>query len=283
MSGHNQKYVMNVLLVVILLLFMTLVFAQSARRAFARIAGDFHHPFLSAPVKAQQRLASQSLLLENKQTLAAALEKAERLNLQLAAELAAFSSLQQENAELRHLLNLKTRLNFNFIPAEIILRDPSAWEQRLTINKGSDHGVRPGSIVVAGGHPEKQSALIVIGRVTSLSRHNAEVNTLVSQDSRLSVTIPACKADGILSGGFRRGGALFARMLYLPRDLEYLHGSKVYTSGLTRGIPQGLYIGGVNAENDGVRVKNNLHTELDVELAMDLNATRFVLVIPGDK
>ncbi len=277
----KKKNILNVLCFVTLLLFLGVTFIQSARRAAQRFAGDFFFPFLAMPVKGQQEVSNRALLLESKNSLAQAVEKSERLNLRLSAEISAFSSLGEENAELRRLLALKKRVSYKFVFAEIILRDPTAWEQRFSIDKGARDGIECGDIVVAGVPVKNKLELAVVGRIASVTDHASEVNTLVNSEIRLSMLIPDNDAGGIIKDGFRRDGKLYSTGHYLPRDFLYASGMRVVTSGLSRNTPPGLYIGRIADDLNAVRNYKNLYKNVDIELGADLGMIHFVMVISG--
>ncbi len=281
MGIFKKKNILNILCFVTLLLFLGVTFMQSARRAAQRFAGDFFFPFLSMPIKGQQEVSNRALLLESKNSLVQAVEKSERLNSRLAAEISAFSSLQEENAELRRLLVLNKRVSYKFVFAEIVLRDPTAWEQRFTIDKGAEEGIKSGDIVVAGIPIDDRLELAVVGRIASVTDHASEVNTLVNSEIRLSMLIPENDAGGIITDGFRRDGKLFSTAHYLPRDFLYASGMRVITSGLSRNTPPGLYIGRIASGLNAVRNYKNLYKNVDIELGVDLGLIHFVMVISG--
>ncbi len=283
MSFDGKKYTINVLWKVILVLFFAVVFFQAARKAAGRIAADFYYPFISSTIQAQKKVTNKALLLESKASLAATVENSEKYIQQLTAELSSFRTLRDENLELRRMLSLKEHYSFKFIFAEIMVRDPAAWERRFTIDRGTADGIRSGDCVVTGISENEAMGLAVIGRIGKTSLHSAEVVTLASNDSRLSIKLADNDAVGVLDGGFRRGASLYGLAAYLPRDLKYEPGMKVYTSGLSRSTPAGLYIGRFSDLPNSIRIKNNLYVEADIELGFDLNLCRFVMIITGGK
>ena len=85
---------------------------------------------------------------------------AKRENKQLRTDLAEARSvkvdgnaLQQENAELRRMLDMNERAqiqDMGLVPARVIGRSPNVINQVITINQGSADGVKPGQPVVTG-------------------------------------------------------------------------------------------------------------------------------------
>jgi len=284
MANSVNKPWINVLLAVILILLLVLLLIQSARRATGRIAADFFYPFLTLPVQAERHLAGQAVLLRSRSELAGALDRAERLNARQATELTSLSMLRDENRELRRLLALRERSRYDAVFAEIILRDPAEWDSRFTIDKGTDSGVRTGNLVVTAlARDDGTLTTAAIGRIGFVSRRSAEVITLASNGSSLSVKLPANGACGLLGGGFRRGNYLYARLQYLPRDLDYLPGMAAVTSGMSEETPGNIMIGKLATEATGIKLKDNLYATAEVMLAADLNRIRFVMVVTGEK
>lgn len=283
MSFDGKKYTVNVLWKVILVLFFAVVFFQASRKAAGRIAADFFYPFISTTIQAQKKVTNKALLLESKASLAATVENSEKYIQQLTAELSTFRTLREENMELRRMLALKEHYAFKFVFAEIMVRDPAAWEKRFTIDRGVADGINTGDCVVTGIAEKEALSLAVIGRIGKTSLHTAEVITLAGNDSRLSVRVADNQAIGVLDGGFRHGPNLFGLAAYLPRDLKYEPGMRIYTSGLSRSIPAGLYVGRFSDLPNAIRIRDNLYVEADIELGFDLNLCRFVMIITGGR
>jgi len=284
MANSSNNPLINVMLAVIILLLLLLLSIQASRRAAGRIAADFFYPFLSLPVKAERSTASQAVLLQSRDELAAALDKAERLNAKQAAQLTTFTVIKEENSELRHLLALRSRATFSTVFAEIMLRDPLEWDSRFTIDKGSDNGIHPGNLVVTAiARDDGTLAMAAVGRIGTVSRRSAEVITLAADNSSLSVKLPANGACGLINGGYRRGNNLYAKLQYLPRDLDYLPGMAAVTSGMTEETPPNVMIGKLAGAANAIKIKDNLYATAEVMLAADLSRIRFVMILTGDK
>lgn len=261
---------------------LILISVQTFRRAAYRISNDFFHPFLNFPNKIENTLSDKSLLLKSRSELAQTLERTRKEMIQLKASNTILKNLKIENDKLRKIVRLGERAGYKCVFSEIIIRDPTQWDQVFTINKGSDDGVLNGSAAMTyikvdeEGHYE----LAVVGRVTAVSKHNSLVSTLVNNECRLSIFFPRSDAAGVSLGGGSTGERLWLKVGYLPKDKRYSPGDPAFTSGFSEWVAPGLYIGKVSstpiAEN---RINNKLFSELRVAAAADFDSLRFIVVL----
>lgn len=236
-------------LVLALLIFALCVFGvySAIRRTARRFSADYYFPFLKAARGAENLLADQALLLQSKTTLARALRKLRRDNAVLAADHAVVADLKQENSRLRALLKLKRKGTFHPVFAEVLTRDPLNWQEQFTIDKGGRAGITPGNPVVTmvrGGAGDSPIALI--GRVKSVTGHTALVSTILSQDFKISVSLPDRKSAGILEGA-DRVAARHATLKLLPPAASPAPGQTVCTNAFSGNSPPGLPAGRIVA------------------------------------
>ena len=155
--------------------------------------------------------------------------------------------LRAENARLRRVLDFKAKAPETWVPAVVLSADGGAAATRrvVRIDKGSLAGVRENAVVVV---PEG-----LVGRVTSVSAHTAEVSLITDPAVKvacLAETTAGDSAPGILAGDGT------GRLV-----LEHVQGSgrlrdraAVRTSGLGGIFPKGIGIGTLLVTN-GVRVE----------------------------
>jgi rod shape-determining protein MreC len=107
----------------------------------------------------------------------------------LTAKLAQAKGAQLENAQLSHLVHLDNSIGisaFHPVTADVIVRDPTLWYQTVTVDKGSDDGVRTHDPVIADKG--------LVGEVTEVSA-TASIVTLIT-DHTVSVTARVTDARG---------------------------------------------------------------------------------------
>lgn len=154
--------------------------------------------------------------------------------------------LEAENARLRRALDYASRQPETWIAAGVLSFGGGAAAVRdvLRVDKGSLAGVRQGAIVVV---PEG-----LVGRVTAVSPHTAEVTLVTDPSLRVACRIGADEASpvaGVLSGG----GEDRLVLRHLTGSGLRGPGSRVVTSGRGGVFPRGLAIGTLQSLTNGVR------------------------------
>lgn len=273
-SNHRKNIVFFIIIAGLVALFSLPAF----KRAATRVAGDFYHPFFKAPLSLESEISDKSLLLESKATLASKLVKLQEENEILSAKLAVSKDLAKENAELRIMSRMRKRPGFSLVRAEVVRRDPMNWNNVFHIDKGTDDGVTVGAAVL--GRVESGVAIdepAVIGRVVAAGGKGAEVRTLVDPRCEISVVLTNSGATGVLRGGTPAGDRFQARLSYVPKDVDWVPGENVRTSGFSETIPGGLYVGALTRGGFG-HVHNPLFQTLGVLIAGRFRNVRTVLV-----
>ena len=282
-SGLKILVIGAVLLVLILLAFGLY---SMLRLPAMRLSADYYYPFLKAARWTEDRIADQSLLLQNKTTLARALRSLMKDNAMLAADRAVVSDLKKENAELRSLLKLGPKGTFRPVFAEVLARKPMTWQETFTIDKGERDGIELGNLVTTSVFSESGRApsIAVIGRIKSVSGHTAEVSTILSQDFRISVSIPATRSTGILYGA-RNISDMRATLKFLPLKAIPSPGQLVFTNAFSGNSPPGLPVGRIVSGGAAVQDsrRNLLYHETGVRPFESPAEVRFVAVFVKDK
>lgn len=159
-------------------------------------------------------------------------QEVEALRAAVAEEL----TTQAENDELRALLEMqRDRIYPNdveFVMARVIARSTTAWYSTVTIDVGSDDGVRQFDPVVNGQG--------LVGRVESVKATASQVQLLTDQQSYVAAMVVPSRAEGLAAGSVT--GTM--SMQYVEKSEEITKGQFVVTSGrqgsiFVRGIPIG--------------------------------------------
>jgi len=159
----------------------------------------------------------------------------------LELELERSRSLAEEAARLRELLELRAALPYESISAEVLSRDGSPWFRGVTIDKGSEAGVRLQAPVISPSG--------VVGRVVKVGPRAARVQLLLDRDAGIGVLIERTRVNGVLAGqiGFADQGTSDLLMRYVPALADVTAGDRVLSSGLDRIYPKGLVVGRVRS------------------------------------
>ena len=161
-------------------------------------------------------------------------ERLRRRLLELEAERGRFLEAEATNARLRALLELKSGLASSSVSATVIGNSASGWFRSISIDKGSQGGVRKGMAVV--------TPLGVVGQVTAVASQSSKVLLLTDQNSAVDVIDQRSRAQGIVSGSLEDD----AVMKYVKRSEDVQVGDRLITSGLDGIYPKGLPVGVVS-------------------------------------
>ncbi|MGB2876371.1 MAG: rod shape-determining protein MreC [Gaiellaceae bacterium] len=184
------------------------------------------------------------------------------------------STAGQENADLRRLLRYVGSRAFprgyDFVATAIISRPPSEFEQQIGIAAGSGSGIGvEDPVVTADG---------LVGLVTHVSSHNAEVTLLTDPTLKVSAFDLNTKATGIVRHGQGRGTLILDRVsksqLVDPGDWLVTQGWRVpgLASIYPRGIPIGIVTGA--SQNDV-----DLYWQIQLRPRVDFGSLQSVLVL----
>jgi rod shape-determining protein MreC len=160
---------------------------------------------------------------------------------QYAKDSARLNGLELENDRLREMLEFEgskaTQIQLKV--AEVVSRSPDRWNNVITIDLGSKHGVKRNMAVIT---PQG-----LVGKVQTVSHlfSNVQLITDIEQGSRVSALIQnkQSSAFGIIEGYDTKTGHLIMKRIKLDDPVST--GDYVVTSGLGEVFPFGLMIGQV--------------------------------------
>ena len=132
---------------------------------------------------------------------------------------------------------------FEKVGASVINRNPTAWYQTLTLNRGSKDGVAPNDPVIGD--------LGLVGKVVSVSSTTSEVLMVLDGEGQVSALVRGSTGNGtsgIVQGTYKHGSRLTSegnlQMLFLRKDIVNV-GDLVLTAGNGGVYPQDVPIGKV--------------------------------------
>lgn len=128
------------------------------------------------------------------------------------------------------------------VGASIINRNPTSWYQTLTVNRGSNDGVKPNDPVMA--------QLGLVGKVVSVTPTTADVLLILDGEGQVSAVVRGSTGEGtfgIVQGTYKRGGSRLTAdgnlQMMLRRDDNVNVGDLVLSSGLGGVYPKDMPIG----------------------------------------
>ncbi len=177
----------------------------------------------------------------------------------------------RENARLRQLLNLQSRIETPSIPAQTIGRDTAHGYEAFTVNRGSLDGVAIDSAVLS-------PTGVVVGRIVHVTRWTSTVQVITDPQSAVGAKVVRTSAHGVVHGA---GGATL-ELDYVTSLADVKVGDIVVTSGDDAIYPPGLEIGRVIRVLQGASVPGLprlplARTETALFLDIDVNPLTDVL------
>ncbi|MCB0341923.1 MAG: rod shape-determining protein MreC [Pseudobdellovibrionaceae bacterium] len=177
-----------------------------------------------------------------------------KTNAKLTTELGDMTELRLENERLNDLLAFKKKTTMDLLAAKVIGRDLMPDHYSVTINRGTQHGVKKGMAAITVGG--------IVGYVIQPELLTAQILLLPDRYASVDAIVQRSRARGIVQGLSKDT----CRMEYLQRGDDVVVGDLVVTSGLQNIFPKGYPVGTVTQ----VR-KNRYGISQDVELQPAVN------------
>jgi rod shape-determining protein MreC len=274
---RGRKYALYFAILLAVVILLNLPLAASVRiKAALR---DGLSPFLNGLTRAAVRLRVAGAAL----TGASSGEEERRHLLQQVAELKVqvmrLNVLERDNAELRRQVGFAEQQRQRLVLCDVLARgDASGWWQKITLNRGARHGIRPDLPVVTTEG--------LVGRTMAVSAYMCDVLLITDPNCKVACQFADRNTYGIVRGmGITGGGEGVLEMLcaarpcrldYVPRDEVIAPGTDVRTSGLGGVYPEGLRVGRVLATRLDPA---GLYQCADIAPAADLAALKYVFVM----
>jgi rod shape-determining protein MreC len=177
------------------------------------------------------------------------------------------------NQQLRSQVGLdNTGLNrYRPVAANVIVRDPNLWYETITIDKGSDDGVRAGDPVTGDG--------ALVGNVSEVDPTVSIVTLITDHTMAVAAQVQDAAGDtGVLVPAVGNPNQLVLQ--YLPTNASIQQNQQVVTVGFRSGPLQDLYPPGIpigTVGNVGTGLANN--GQVTVTPAADLRRLDVVQVL----
>ena len=131
-----------------------------------------------------------------------------------------------ENIRLRSMFGLRERPAFNYVSALVVGTQMQALRNTVTINAGTDNGIRNGMPVVTDHG--------LVGRVVTTSGRYAIVQLLLHKDLRVSARVQRSRANGII----RWTGGHDLRLVNVPKTSDVNHRRRHRHVGVQQPLPR---------------------------------------------
>jgi rod shape-determining protein MreC len=141
--------------------------------------------------------------------------------------------LEAKNRTLQSLLKLPTLPNYQRIAAPVLSRSADNWWQQLVLGKGSAHGIKVDSVVVAPGG--------LVGRVMSVTPQSSRVLLASDPTSEIGITVTRSRKVGTIRGRSSRDGVLN----FFEKTTDIKVDDVIVTSTYSSLFPPGIIVGRV--------------------------------------
>lgn len=182
----------------------------------------------------------------------------------------------RENVELRQMLRYKSGPTFprdyDGIAAEVIYNRLNEFQEKIVVAAGRSDGVRVNDPVVdSAGH--------LVGNVSKISPHSAQVTLLTDGEFAVSAYDVETETYGLLSHGQGAGESLILDLV--PKDKRVEKNDIIYTAGRRAGqlpslYPKNIEVGIVNRVG---RSDIDIYQSIQVEPLAEFSSLSSVLIM----
>ncbi|MEM6972092.1 MAG: rod shape-determining protein MreC [Pseudomonadota bacterium] len=158
-------------------------------------------------------------------------------------------ALEERNAQLGALMNVRLAPRLAFVTGDVIADSGGPFSESVLVNVGERDGVSEGSAAVDGSG--------LVGRVVGVGERSSRLMLLTDFSSRIAVTIQPSGRRAIMVGD----ATAAPRLDFIDDTEDVSPGNTVETSGAGGVLPPRLPIGRVIAVGDGQRVALNSDLE----------------------
>lgn len=186
----------------------------------------------------------------------------------LESQIIQLNEFKLENERLTALLDYKQVMAtaYDLIAASVIGRDSGNWFGTITLNRGSNDGIKENMTVLV---PEG-----LVGRVFFVSSTTCEVLLITDPRSGVGALIQDTRTTGIVEGTIASSGII--RMIHIPNSDPVEAGQVVITSGSGSIFPKNISIGKIT---DIRKEPSGLFNSADIKPFVDLSRLEEVLII----
>ena len=197
----------------------------------------------------------------------------------LAQNVALTRELSELKEQLTELRNSETLLNdslvksidsgYKFLTANIINNSLNSVNNFITLNKGSDDGVRPEMGVFNSDG--------IVGVVYLTSENRSIVIPLLNSKSSISCRVKG--SESFCSLSWDGGDTRYSNLIDLPRYTQFEKGDTVVTSGFSSIFPGDLPVGTVERIEDSA---DGMFYTVRVKLFVDFSRLTSVFIVGND-
>ena len=269
MYSSKKKGIIGIIITILILIIIVIATNIKADdlSSIEGIVGKIFMPIQNGLTYVKNQLSGNNAFFTDINNLSKENAELKQKNSELEQQLRELEIIKAENETLKEYVNLKDKYTqYTTIPAYVINKDISNYNENIIINVGSKDGIEENMAVIS----EKG----LVGHVISVTEDTAKIETIVDTASTVSCTITSTRDNLIARGTLDNVSTLKAGNI--PTDATVLQGDTVETSGLGGIYPKGILIGTIK---NVVNTKNITDRYAEIETAVDFEKLETVLVI----
>ena len=158
------------------------------------------------------------------------------------------------------------RQQYKFISAKVIYNSTNKRNNYITLNKGSNHGIKKGmGVMTVSG---------ILGYVDEVSSNFSSVISVLHKNTKVVARIKKNRQIGtvVWNGGNYRQGEL----IQIPTHVKLTLGDTIITSGYSQIFPEGILIGTIS--DFSIEKGDNFYT-ISIRFSTDYNSLSYAYVI----
>ena len=190
--------------------------------------------------------------------------------------------LAEENAKLRNLLKSSyanylvtpelvkdsaLKQQYSYIVAKVVNNSTNRKDNYLTLNRGSEQGIKKGMAVICGQG--------VVGIVKEVSANFSSVMSVLHSKVTVPASIKKYGETGLLIWG-ETNDYRFGEMKNIPSHLKLLKGDTILTSSYSSIFPAGILVGTIEQVT---QITGNTFNNLKIRLSVDFGKISYVYIV----
>lgn len=269
MYKKNKKTIVGIIItIIILILIVTISNIKIDNLSYVQsFANFFVMPVQNGLTYLKNWISGNNQFFTDVSKLREENEGLKQENSKLQQDLREFEIVKSENETLKEYVNLKDKYSeYSTIPAYVINKDISNYNNCIVINVGSNDGIKVGMAVISDKG--------LVGNIISVTTNTAKVQTIIDSSSSISCTLTASRDTIIARGTLEANSKLTAT--YIPTEASIIEGDLVETSGLGGIYPKGILVGTIEKV---INTSNIVDRYAKIKTAVDFSKIETVLVI----
>lgn len=164
----------------------------------------------------------------------------------------------EKEIEFKNIYNQK-----QFIAGVIISRNPSSYRNIISVDKGTQDGVKINQGVISNGY--------LIGKISETFPTSSQIELITSHRFIAPILLQGSRQLGLLKGGLK--GVTIEQ---LPIGMSVKEGEEVVTSGLAGELPSGIPVGTIDKV---ISKPSDIFLTASLKIPVEISKIELVLII----